>query len=369
VATHEGRERHWRPEILVPLLACLLLVVVLAFLVVRPFILTFVVAACVALLLAPVQRQLTRALRGRESVSAALLVLLTTVVILIPVLSSLAILVSQAGEFIAWLKPQLQRSQLERLWRESLPERFPWLRDFLLLGGEEALPTASEVLSRIASVANTVIQRTFAGLTGALFDLFMFVLTLFFLLRDGGRFRSEAQRISPFSTEQEELIFDHMGRTVKGVLQATVLVPILQGLLAAVGFWIFGVPSPLVWGVGVAFAAFVPLLGSPLGWVPAVVYLFLTGPKGPAFGMALYGVVVISGIDNLVKPLILRGAAQVHPLLAFFSIVGGVLGFGPLGFLIGPVVMSLVISAVRIYRDDVVRSRLGSAVAPKTAPS
>ena len=96
-----------------------------------------------------------------------------------------------------------------------------------------------------------------------------------------------------------------------------------------------------------------PVLGSPLGWVPAVLYLYSVGTTRAAVGLGLYGLIVISGIDNVIKPLILHGAAQIHPLLGFLSILGGMLAFGPLGFLVGPVVLSLMISAVRIYRDDV----------------
>lgn len=103
-------------------------------------------------------------------------------------------------------------------------------------------------------------------------------------------------------------------------------------------------------------AAMVPILGSPLGWVPAVVWLFATGSTFQWVGMLVFGVVVVSGLDNIVKPMLLEGTAQIHPLLGFLSILGGVLAFGVFGFLIGPVILSLVISGIRIYRSDVLRS-------------
>jgi predicted PurR-regulated permease PerM len=130
---------------------------------------------------------------------------------------------------------------------------------------------------------------------------------------------------------------------------------VAQGILAGIGFMIFGVPSPLVWGTAVILAATVPLVGSPLGWIPACVYLLIQGRPGSALGLLAYSVVVVSGADNVIKPLVLRGAARIHPLLGFLSIVGGVLAFGVFGFLIGPVVLSLVLSAIRIYRLDVLR--------------
>jgi predicted PurR-regulated permease PerM len=177
--------------------------------------------------------------------------------------------------------------------------------------------------------------------------------------------------VSPLSAAQEQTILSHLERTVKGVLLAMVAVPLAQGLVASIGFVIFGVPAPVLWGVVVVLAALVPILGSPLGWIPAVGYLFLNGEPWQWIGMLLWGVLGISGIDNVVKPLVLREAASIHPMLGFLSILGGLMAFGPMGFLVGPVVLSLVLSAVRIYRSDVLRSHapVPAGDHPEPAPS
>lgn len=339
--------------LLLPIVGFLLLVVVLAFLVFRFFILDFVVAASIALLLAPLQKRVAAALGGREALAAGLLVVLATLVIFVPVLSSLLILGNQAGALVAWLLPRLAPGELQkvlRVWLEQHPLLADWGFDVTRPSG---VPILADALQRLAAGANGLVQATVARFTAALLDILLFLLMLFFLLKDGLGLRREFSRVSPFSDAQEKQIFDHISRTVKGVLQAMVVVPIAQGVVAGLGFWFFGLPAPLVWGVGVVFAAFVPILGSPLGWVPAAVYLYYNGTGRAAIGLALYGLIVISGIDNVIKPLILHGAAQIHPLLGFLSILGGVLAFGPLGFLVGPVVLSLVLSAIRIYRDDV----------------
>ncbi|MBI3932097.1 MAG: AI-2E family transporter [Acidobacteria bacterium] len=344
-----------RPVILVPLVASLVFALYLAFLVFRHFVLVFTVAAAVALLLNPLQRALSRLVGGRSSLASALVVLACTALILVPVLSLAALLGNQAGAFFEWLKPHLQPAALERLWQETLPERFPGVAAWL--PSEERLtPLVSDALSRLAATANALIQRTVAGLTTALFEVALFLLILFFLLRDGARLRAELRRISPLSDRQEDEIFNHLGRTVKGVLQAMALVPVAQGILATIGFWIFGVPSAVLWGVMVVLAALVPILGSPLGWVPACAYLFATGATWKAAGLLVYGLLFISTIDNFVKPLLLREAAQIHPLLGFLAILGGLFSFGPLGFLVGPVILSLLLSALRIYRLDILRA-------------
>ena len=345
-----------RRDMLTPLLLSLAVIVILAFWVFKPFILVFAVSACVALLLAPVQKRFDKALGGKPTLAAAILVLLTTVVILIPILTSLFLLARQTALFLDWirLQPLLGPEEMQRFW-EELPRRYPGLKSWIAFLQAQITPILSGGIAQLAGGANGLLQNVLGRVTHAAIDLGLVLLMLFFLLRDGGRLKSELRPVSPFSQEQEHQIFDHLERTIKGALQAVVVVPVIQGILAMIGFAMFGVPSPLLWGTAVILAATVPLAGSPLAWMPACVYLFLNGATGPAIGLVVYCTLIVSGSDNVVKPLLLRGSARIHPLLGFLSIIGGVLAFGVFGFLIGPVVLSLVLSAIRIYRLDVLR--------------
>jgi predicted PurR-regulated permease PerM len=350
------RERR-RRDLLTPLLLALAVILVLAFFVFRPFILVASVAACVALLLGPLQRRLTRALRGRSGLAAMIIVSVTTVVILVPVLTSLFLLTRQAALFLQWVttQPVVGPAELQSFW-EQLPKRYPTLEEWIAYVQAQVTPVLTGGAAQLASGANTLLQGVLSRVTRAAIDLGLFLLMLFFLLRDGGRLKDELRPVSPFSEKQESQIFEHLERTILGALQAIVVVPVAQGILAGIGFMIFGVPSPLLWGTVVILAATVPLVGSPLGWVPAVVYLAIQGQLAPALGLLVYCTVIVSGSDNVVKPLLLRGAARIHPLLGFLSIIGGVLAFGVFGFLIGPVILSLVLSAIRIYRLDILRT-------------
>jgi predicted PurR-regulated permease PerM len=369
------RERR-RRDLLTPLLLALAVILVLAFWVFRPFILVASVAACVAVLLAPAQRRLTMFLRGKEGLASMIIVLVTTLVILVPILTSLFLLTRQAALFLQWIttQPLVRPDELQNFW-EALPERYPTLQEWIAYVQAQVTPVFSGGIAQIAGGANKLLQGVLSRVTRAAVDLGLFLLILFFLLRDGGRLKAELRPVSPFSEEQENQIFEHLERTILGALQAVVVVPVAQGILAGIGFMIFGVPSPLLWGTAVILAATVPLVGSPLGWVPAVVYLLVQGQVLPGLGLLVYCTVIVSGSDNVVKPLLLRGAARIHPLLGFLSIVGGVLAFGVFGFLIGPVILSLVLSAIRIYRLDILRSpsaaerRTPAAAAPPSTLS
>jgi predicted PurR-regulated permease PerM len=373
--THPQRRGSDRRQAFYPLLAALLLILALAIAVFSHFLLVFAVAASMAALLSPLDQRLTRALRERHGLSAGIIVVVVTITILAPIFLSSIVLGNQAIAFFAWIGPQLQLSELQRLWNETLPERIPWLKQAQREAAPQVAAILSGVLSQFSTWANRFLQGVVAGLTEAFFELLVFLLMLFFLLKDGGKLKREVKRVSPFSSTQEDEILAHVARTVKGVLVAMVVVPMAQGFLAMIGFWIFGVPSPVLWGVAVVFAALVPLVGSPLGWVPAVGYLFFEGRVGAGIGMLAYGTLVISMIDNVVKPMVLAEAARIHPMLGFLSIIGGILSFGPLGFLVGPVVLSLVLSALRIYRSDILRPvpeasgeiTVGSAPGPPTS--
>jgi predicted PurR-regulated permease PerM len=354
---------NWRVQ--GPLLAFLAVSLTLAFVVFRFFLLTFTVAASVALLLARVHGTLTRKLGGRDGLAAALLVLFCTVVILIPVSLYGVLIGQQAQAFLEWLRPHLEPHEWDRFWREVVPRRSPAIASWLRQMGWEAPPLTAG-LARASATANHYVQVFLTGVAAVALDLVIFLMMLFFLLRDGDELREGLRGISPFTRGQETELLDHLGNTVKAVLQAMIIVPLIQGLVAFLGFWAFGLPSPLLWAVMVVFAALIPILGSPLGWIPAALYFLLNGDVNRALGMAAYGVFVISMVDNIVKPIILKGSAQIHTMLGFLSILGGVLAFGPKGLIVGPVVLSLVLSAYRIYRYDVLRwreeERMGAAI-------
>jgi predicted PurR-regulated permease PerM len=360
----------WRTQ--APLLLVLLLVLVLAIAVFRYFLLTFVVAGSVALMLAPLQGYLTRRVGGRRWLAAGLLVLLVTVAIAVPIVAYGTLLAQQAVGFVEWLRPWLEPAAFEKLWREDLPRRYPllmaWVRQSV---GGGAMPAASSALSRVLTEVNHLAQSVLTGLAEGVIDLGIFLMMLFFLLRDGDQLRDAVRGISPLTRGQETEIMDHLTNTVKGVLQSMVVVPLAQGAVALLGFLIFGVPSAVLWSVMVVLASVVPLLGSPLAWVPAGIYLLTQGREAQGIGLLVYGAVVIAGIDNVIKPLILKGAAQIHTMLGFLSILGGIYAFGPKGLIAGPVTLSLVLSAYRIYRYDVLRWRQEAAALPPrpAAPS
>ncbi|HEU5311334.1 MAG TPA: AI-2E family transporter, partial [Candidatus Eisenbacteria bacterium] len=180
----------------------------------------------------------------------------------------------------------------------------------------------------------------------------IFFLFLFFFLRDGRTILALMRSLSPLSQEHEARVIEHLRATSRGAILGVVVVPLAQGAAAMLGYWALGVPNALLWGSVTVLACLIPLLGAPIVWVPISIFLFFTGPAWKAIVLFVYGTAVISSLDNILKPMLLSGAARVHPLLGFLSVIGGTLAFGPAELWVGPIVLSLAISALHIYRTD-----------------
>lgn len=140
--------------------------------------------------------------------------------------------------------------------------------------------------------------------------------------------------------------------TVQASVQGYLLTSLAQGVLAAIAFALTGIHSYVVLGVLTFFMSMVPVIGAAGVWLPVCVWLFLQGETGWGIFNLLYGTLIISGIDNILKPLIIQGRTHIHPLLIFFSIFGGIKLFGPLGLLFGPVVTAMLIATINIYRSE-----------------
>jgi predicted PurR-regulated permease PerM len=336
-----------------PLAACLMAIAILGFVVFGPFLVTFAVAASTALLLAPAQERLSRAAGGRGWVAAAVVVVLCAAIFMLTIGTYVALLRTQASALLASAAPLLQPGAAERWWSQTLVSRYPRL----------PVPPLSEVASHLVAMGSQLLREGAVRAGDTLLHLALFFMMLYFLLRDGPTLGTEIRAVSPFSRAQESDMVRHLSATVRAGMLALVLVPVAEAVTAMIGFAIFGLPAPFLWGAMVGFAGLIPVVGTPLAWVPAGLYLLATGPAWRGLGLLLWGVLVIGMVGHVVKPLLLRGGAQIHPLLGFLAILGGLFAFGPAGLIVGPVILSLAMSAVRIYRYDILRWREEPAAA------
>ncbi len=154
---------------------------------------------------------------------------------------------------------------------------------------------------------------------------------------------------SPLPDKYDKDIATALHSSVDAVVRGRLLVSIAQGLFVGIGFFIFGVGSPVLWGFVAGIASLIPILGTSIVTLPAVIYLFASGEIGPGIGLLLWGAICVGLIDNVLSFFFFKGKISVHPLVILFSILGGVELFGPIGFLVGPIAVSAFAAFLKIY--------------------
>lgn len=182
-------------------------------------------------------------------------------------------------------------------------------------------------------------------------NAFIFVLALYFFLRDGKRFTDILVKISPLQNRYDERILKQMSQSINSVVTGSLLVALLQGVLAGIGFAIFGLPSPIIWGSIAVIASLIPSVGTLIVTLPAVVIVLFVQSFWPAIGLLLWSVLVVGLSDNFLRPFVLERGIKIHPFLILLSVFGGISFFGPLGFLIGPIILSLLFALIDIHAD------------------
>jgi len=189
-------------------------------------------------------------------------------------------------------------------------------------------------------------------LKGSAYQVIEFCLTfylLFYFLRDRRITLHALRKISPLTRAEMGDVFLRVGDTVHATIYGTLAVSFVQGALGGIMFLILGIPSPLLWGIVMALLSIVPVLGSFVVWLPAAIFLAMDGSWGKAIILMIWGVFVIGVIDNLLRPILVGNRLKLHPLLAFISVVGGLLLFGPAGLILGPVALTITIVLLEVW--------------------
>ncbi len=205
----------------------------------------------------------------------------------------------------------------------------------------------------------------FAGTLSVVFTFLIAMLGSFYLFKDGERLVAWMVSVSPLKDTEDNVIMDRIARSIRSVATGTVLVAILQGVAAALGFSIFGIDRPILWGTIGALGALLPGFGTATIMVPAVGYLIYIGEFGPAVGLAVWGIATMVIVDNFISPYLMSRGNNLHPFVVLLSVLGGISLFGPIGFIIGPVMVSLFMVLLELYSLYVSDDRLTPTRKPK----
>jgi len=176
--------------------------------------------------------------------------------------------------------------------------------------------------------------------------------TLFFLFREGESLKLELAAFLPLRTDQFERLFTGISNSIVANVYGCLAVGASQGILMSLGFWVLGLPSPILWGLVTALCSLLPIIGSFVVWGPATMFLLISGHWGKGLILLFWSAAIVSQIDHLLRTWVISQRANMHPILMFFALLGGVKAFGPLGLFIGPVVVSVTLVALAMLREN-----------------
>lgn len=310
-----------------------------------PFLPALVMSSVAAALVLPAHRWLEERL-GHPNVCAMMTTLAVTLLILVPLFAMAFLVGQQARAGIEWLA----RRAPELLAQEQMSGM---VGDLAARFGVEPAGLGSLVVDQIRQAANLLASRTLdllSGLGGGLLQAGAALFTLFYLLRDREQLLEAIRWLIPLEPEQTEDLIRRAHEVTYATVYGNVLVGAVQGALGGLAFWLVGLPAATLWGTMMGLLSLLPVLGPPMVWGPGVVILFAQGEVGRALALLAVGGLLISTVDNLLRAILVSDRAHLHPLVVFFSVLGGLVLFGAAGILIGPVVFVVALTLLEMAR-------------------
>ena len=333
------------------LLLLLLFISAIFFAMIRYFLMAIFLAALFSALAMPVFSRFERWFRGGKSVSAAMTMLTLLLMVVFPLVTLFGIVAKQAVRISRLAVPWVQQQIIESATFDEQLRALPFYDD-LELYREEIFQKAGELAGNTGSMLfNSISSFTYSAVND-LFLIFIFLYTMFFFLRDGKELLARALSLLPLTKSDQHRLLDKFLSVTRATIKGSMVVGIVQGSLAGLALHVAGIDSALFWATIMSLISVVPVLGPPLVWVPAVIYLAATGQYPQAIGVFLFCSIVVGQIDNILRPILIGRDTQMHELLIFFGTLGGIGLFGLFGFIIGPIVAALFMTIWEMYGES-----------------
>jgi predicted PurR-regulated permease PerM len=344
--------RHFYSAFLLLILAVAL---VMAYIVLRPFVDILIIGVVLAALFKPVQRRLDVLCGRRPTLSALLVTGLVFTCLIIPIFFFLGSLLAQGVQSVNALQHQLSVTDFNTLLsRDALAPYVGWVQEHLPFLDLKKLAFQADLLD-ISKNAGQLLLDSGTKIVGNVFVLTMnfviLIFVLFFLIRDGDAMLAQARYLLPLSTDQENRIFRQLDDVAKSVILGAFVIALAQGLAGGIGLFIVGI-NPFFWGFMMGFASLIPVVGTAIIWLPVSVYLMLTGDWQWGLFLMIWGAVVISSIDSVIRPLLMQNRSKMSTFWVFLAIIGGIKFFGALGILYGPLILGFAMVMLTLYAED-----------------
>lgn len=290
-------------------------------------------------------------MHGRKGPAAVLTLLILILIVLIPALILLDLVAVQAYQLTQgaepWLEKNLQNPEELSI---PIPDWVPF-RDKIDNSGPQIAAKLGELAGKVGGYLVKALSAATTGAAGFFLDLFVMLYAMFFFLRSGPPLVEKLMTYPPLSPEIQNRLMEKGLSVTRATIKGTVVIGLIQGALGGIAFWVVGIQGAAFWGATMAVASVIPSVGTALVWVPAVAYLLLTGQVVAGIGLLLWCALVVGGIDNVLRPILVGGDTEIPDILILISTFGGLAMFGFPGLIIGPVIASLFVTVWDIYYE------------------
>lgn len=312
-----------------------------------PYLGSLVLGVTFAIVFRPLHRKIFRAFGGRAVLAALLSTVILVVIVLVPLIFFGVELFNEASGLLSLIANG--GNGFSHSFAEAVQDR---LGGFVDLSTSDLTLYINQYVGELLRWLVGHLGAVFSGVAKVFFTLFLGLFAFYYFLKDGSKLRDVLMAVSPLADEYDKEVFGKLSSVVNSVIKGSLVVAIFQGILAGVGFWIFGVPNPVLWGAVGMLAALIPMLGTAIVTLPGVLYLALIGNIIPALGLLIWSLLLVGTVDNFIRPKLIERGSDIHPFLILLSVLGGVNMFGPIGLIIGPLILSLLFALLHIYQVE-----------------
>lgn len=318
----------------------------------EPFFAPLMLAVVFAVILQGLHGKVQKMFKGWPSIGALVTVLVSAVFILVPLCIIGFFVVREAGTLYTSLNENGAPSLISQMVVHvdaAFGESIPGVREYSQNISANIDLYLKQALQWFIQHAGVV----FTGISSLLISFFIFLVALYYLLRDGKRARAMLIELSPLNDKEDEKVFTQLEHAINSIIKGSLTIALIQGVLTAIGFTIFGIPNSILWGLVASLAALIPGIGTSLVLIPGVLFLFFTGAVPQSIGLLAWGVVAVGLIDNFLGPKLMGRGTELHPFLILLAVLGGIMVFGAIGIFLGPLSLCLLFALLSIYSSIV----------------
>lgn len=334
--------------------ACVVIVLYLFFLMLRPYLSYIIWGALLAMIANPLNKRL-RTRVPNDNLRAVIMSVIVVALIIVPAVLLTLGLVSEASNMYTAFREASAEGRYDFIlrpdvyqWNEKVAE---YLRPYVDISRIDIEGWISNNLQRLTAYLAGGVSSVVGNISLAIISFVFIIFCMFFFLRDGDKIADYLWNLLPMSDDLKQNLATQQREVVEASIYGGLMIAGVQGGLGALIFLILGLPSPLFWGVVMAFLSIIPLVGPWFIYLPAAAILALSGSWVKGIILVVFGIVVVSQADNFLRPVIVGKRAKIPTLILLFSMLGGLRLFGILGLLLGPIIASMVLTLINFYRN------------------